>query len=506
MQERQLDSLENNIDKLSKELEKFYSQWQNELFQLYAGFKTTSNLGNIYHAYESIFSAETIQKIKSWQEDLRDSEKLRRLEHLKKLVIGGYMELAGKRLLEHLINTESTSSVDVEGEKIPYKTALYKLTQERDKLRRRLLFEALAPISARLEMLRREQLQTMSKAAHQAGYRSLSALFREVGGIDLSHILRLAETTAGRLEALFKKSMEQISLLMLESHSHELAEWDLPYLLKGELFDGYFPEQRFLAGFWTLNSEMGIPLSNRKNLQLDTEPRKGKGTMASLFPIRIPNQLILVIFPREGYKAYERLYQEGGRTLYYMHIKETLPFEFKASGDGALSEGYGLLFESILGNPKWWTTIMGGEIPPYLKEYRALIKLFLFFDSIGSALADEYLLGNWDDPDPLDGYAKIREKWRGIPFSKNQTYFNCELFRSAWRIRALLFEAQLRSYIVSRFGNDWFTHKGTSDFLRKLWGKGTSFKSEEILNELGFSNLDPQFFIKEITSDLRRYS
>ena len=494
------------LDGLGEQVEHFYKEWQEELFQLYAGIKTESSLGKIYNSWGKVFSLNIIEELQTIKAGINNALDRRRAEHLEKFLVGGYLEQSGREWLDKFITAQENSIVEFEGKIVPYTTAINEFHKERSRERRQLLFNSMEKITIQLDEFRKKQLEKVSNSSSKLGYISLAALFRSLSGIDVTQLLEICETAGSNLEELFNKSMERASLLLMELPFSNLAEWDLQYLLKGALFDGYFPVELFINGFWTVTQGMGINLTDRKNLAIDMEPRAGKGWKAAAFPIRIPQQLIFVVTPEAGYLQYKYFYREGGRALFYAHVKETMPFEFRAIGDGSLEEGYSLLFESLLSNPRWWAYVMQCEMPPYMKEYAAAIKLFEFRDAIGSLLADEHLLSSWDNSKSREEYSVIRERWRKIPYLQNHVYLGCQLLRTVWRLRAFLFEAQLRAFLIKQYGQEWFVSREAGALLRKLWAQGTRYKSPELLEKLGFASLDPQFLMRELKNDLRGFN
>lgn len=494
------------LDTLGEQLERFYKEWQEELFQLYAGIKTESSLGKIYVSWQSLFSFNTILELRTIKSSLTAIEDKRRAEHLEKILTGGYLEQSGREWLDKFITARINSVVEFEGKAIPYTTAMNEFSKERSRERRQLLFNAMEKTTIQLDEFRKKQLEEISNSARQLGYISLVALFRSLSGIDVTQLLEICEAAGRDLDELFDKSMERTSMLLSGVSFSNLAEWDLQYLLKGTLFDGYFPVEFFINSFWAVAQGLGIMMADRKNMVMDLEPRSGKGGTSAVFPIRIPQQLVFVVVPGSGYLQYKKFYQEIGRALFYAHIKETLPFEFRAIGDGALEEAYALLFESLISNPKWWSLVMQCEMPPYIREYTASIKLFEFRDALGSVLADEYLLSSWYNQDPRPECAAIREKWRKIKYMQNSIYLKCQLLRPVWRLRGFLFEAYLRTFLVKQYGQEWFASHEAGALLRKFWAQGTRYKAEELLEKLGFTSLDPQFLVRELKDDLRRFN
>src|SRR5581483_8808470 len=73
-----------------------------------------------------------------------------------------------------------------------------------------------------------------------------------------------------------------------------------------------------------------------------------------------------------------------------------------------------------------------------------------------------------------------------------------EGFYSADYLRAWIRSAQLRSHLVSQFGEDWWRNPKTGELLRGLFAEGTKPLSEEIAARLGFDPLDTAPLVHEL--------
>jgi hypothetical protein len=57
-------------------------------------------------------------------------------------------------------------------------------------------------------------------------------------------------------------------------------------------------------------------------------------------------------------------------------------------------------------------------------------------------------------------------------------------FYSSQYLRAWAFEAQLRSFLREKFGNEWFTRRDAGSLIRELWSEGQKPTADEILLEV----------------------
>ena len=51
-------------------------------------------------------------------------------------------------------------------------------------------------------------------------------------------------------------------------------------------------------------------------------------------------------------------------------------------------------------------------------------------------------------------------------------------------LRSWAFEAQFRTHLRERYGNDWFAKREAGSLVRELWETGMSMTADEMLNEV----------------------
>ena len=57
-------------------------------------------------------------------------------------------------------------------------------------------------------------------------------------------------------------------------------------------------------------------------------------------------------------------------------------------------------------------------------------------------------------------------------------------------LRSWAFEAQLRDFLRSEFGNDWFARREAGDLLRELWSLGQGPTADELLQDVTGATLE----------------
>ena len=57
-------------------------------------------------------------------------------------------------------------------------------------------------------------------------------------------------------------------------------------------------------------------------------------------------------------------------------------------------------------------------------------------------------------------------------------------------LRSWAFEAQLREFLRSEFGNEWFARREAGDLLRELWSLGPGPTADELLKDVAGAKLE----------------
>ena len=106
------------------------------------------------------------------------------------------------------------------------------------------------------------------------------------------------------------------------------------------------------------------------------------------------------------------------------------------------------------------------------------------------AIAPEFF--QVDDPTPMRArYAEILSD--ALKFAVAPESYLDDIDGSFYVIgylRSWAFEAQLRDFLRSEFGNDWFARRDAGDLLRELWSLGQGPTADELLKDVTGARLE----------------
>jgi hypothetical protein len=260
----------------------------------------------------------------------------------------------------------------------------------------------------------------------------------------------------------------------------------MPAFFRAPSLDAAFPAERLVDTLRTTLGGLGIDLGAQGNVRVDAERRPTKTPRAFCAPVRVPDEVYLVIAPVGGRDDYEALLHEAGHTEHFAHVARNLPFERRLLGDNSITEAFAFLFQYLTYEPAWLEDVLGVDAGP-IAGYADAVKL-IFLRRYAAKLAYERRLhaaGAKLDAMP-DEYARrltraVHVEWPGETWISDVDPF----FYSACYLRAWAVERSLRAHLEERFGERWFAEPAAGDRLREIWSKGQWASGEELLAEIG---------------------
>ncbi|MCI0890165.1 MAG: hypothetical protein J4O04_05100, partial [Chloroflexi bacterium] len=266
---------------------------------------------------------------------------------------------------------------------------------------------------------------------------------------------------------------------------------DLLRVFRSPRFDDMFPQERMLPVLRESLRALGIDVDNQPSVIVDAEERPHKSPRAFCAPVRIPDEIYLVISPHGGHDDYRALFHEAGHAQHFAHIAEDLPYAFQGEGDNSVTEGFAFVLEHLLYSPPWLKKHLGmTNQADYLRLVR-FHKLY-FLRRYAAKLLYELEMHQSDDVRAFrKRYADLLTTHVGVRYSSEDYLADLDDgFYAARYLRAWIFEAQLRSVFTRRWGETWFEDEEAGRKLRELWSHGQRYSAVELLRQLGEPELD----------------
>jgi len=491
-----------NLDSVSKEMELFHCEKENELYLNWSGLKDEMNLSSIYRKYRHLFREDLILNIKAERQRV-SGDKERRLGYLQQFLTSNYLEMAVKELTDRFETMEAQEIVQVDSEEIPFRFAAVKMANEPDRAVRGKIYAARNSVIERINVILQERMQKLHETARKLGYEDYVALCGDIKRIDLYGLEKVMRDLIVRTDRLYTEKMGEFVRTKLGIELEAAEKHDISYLFRGREFDSYFKKKEMVETLkCTLNS-IGIKLDEQKNLHLDIVERPRKSPRAFVSAIKVPDDVKLVVMPIGGYDDYTTLFHEAGHAEHFGSVDSSLELEYKYLGDSSVTESFAFIFEYLVHDENWLEThIPIDRLNEYL-DFAYLNKLF-FLRRYGAKLSYELKLHR----NSLEGMDRAYKTTleQSLKFIHPRSHYLSDVddgFYCAQYLRAWILETQLRAVLKDKFGEKWFNSLDTGLFLKDLWSKGQKYDAVETAQILGCEGLDATLLIREIEKRFR---
>ena len=478
------------IDNYEQAAEQFMQEIGREHYENGAGLKDSLEVVPIYIRYLWLFDRPAIDEFLP--------RKDREGKHLAAFACAGYASAKVNVMTEEITNAVTRATVEWQGEEVPYRRASVLLANEADTAKRHELENLVHAKTEEQNSLRAERLGMLHDVADELGFNGYIEMCDELQGINMPWLLVQTDELLKRTENVYASELEYF-LDKLGIARREATASDLSYLFRSPEFDDLFPQERLVPALVQTMSGLGIDLDSQSNVHLDTEPRPLKSPRAFCVPIRIPDEVYLVILPRGGQDDYRAILHESGHAEHFAHISPDLPFAFKRLGDGAISESYSFLFDNLMKNQLWLSDILQVDDKEEYIRLSRFHKLWIL-RRYSAKLHYEAELHTAENIENMRSrYADILGGALGVRISQSNYLADVDdgLYAANY-LRAWIFEVMMRKYLEDVCGKRWYNTLEAGDFLKNLWRQGQSRPADEMCSDFGFSGLDAEPLISEL--------
>jgi hypothetical protein len=491
-----------DLESYRRSAETFVSALTGEYYRHFAGLKPSYEIEPIYDRHAELFGAAAVEDLRARLHGTGDEEDRRRLRMLLDFAVDGYIGQATKSAEAELARREASIVIEVNGEALGFRESAVIQANEPDAGRRRRIEAArLDATEGQLDPLHRELIEHQHAIARELGYGSYRELCTASKGFDLLALHRQTVAFTAATEADYAPVLEPELKRTLGLGLGQLRRADLPRFFRAPELDDRFPQSKLLDSFEATLRGLGIELASETGVVLDVERRANKSPRAFCAPVRVPDEVYLVLSPIGGRDDYAVLFHEGGHTEHYSHVDPALPFEFRHLGDNAITEAFAFLLQHLVENPLWLQRRLGIDDPSDIARYARAYRL-VYLRRYTAKLAYELELhGEADQPwtELASRYSELLGKALRIEWP-SQTFladvdpgFYCACYLRAWAL-----ESYLRRHLSDVFGPYWFESSEAGATLRRIWREGQRLTPDELLAQLTGEQLDFGVLVEDL--------
>ncbi len=477
-----------SVERLRREGEIFQQELARETFEAYSGLKAEAELQPIYAAHREILGEASLEFM---QEHFADSAPESEERRSSRLLLDWQVEAQSSRQLASLdereIEWESSAIVRVsDGREIPFQRVSIEIANSpsaedralMERARRDLVQRELAPLCR--ERFERERDITESLQIAD-GY---NATWEALSGVALTSLRDECAAFLRDTQAMWDDVAPALVKTRLGISISDATRADALALLRAREFDRYFPAREMESSIRRQVREMGLDPEANGRIHFDTGEREGKRARAFCAPVRVPDEVYLVLLPHGGQTDWQTLLHELGHALHFAYMRPDLPMEFRWMGDNSITEGYAMLFDHLMQDAGWlhryseldWRTspsylrTAGFEELHFLRRYCA--KLIYETELYGGSVS-------WDALPEL--YVEQLSSATSFQYAEADAFVDVDpRFYAARYLRAWQLQAVLTETLRERYDADWWRNPRTGSFVAQaLFGEGQRELAQE---------------------------
>lgn len=492
-------------DEFAEAMRHHYIEGADDARKVTVGLQPESRFADIYAQYAHLYTPQQLEALEAARRRATDDVERDRLTRLwfeaADAVAAAEVVVAAQDLMNDRLAWRGT----FDGEEHSINALGAMLAAESDFDRREQLYELIC--RADDEFAERD----LDLAARSQELRSaVFALDGEVAiaearmGIDVARFSRQVQDVCGRTERRYADLADVRYPELLGRDERRPSRAHAAYLRSLHPWDHVYTRERMAEVCERTVAELGFPLDAIPTILPDVEDRPEKDPRACVIPVRVPEEVHLVVRPTGGISDYQAFLHEAGHALHFGLTSELLPFEHRyVCPDNALTEIYSYVVERITYEPAWHERHFGVS----REQAEQVVAACRFVDAslfrrYAAKLA--YELEFWADPrDPANPERYRRRLSDATLMTYSSSSFVSDMdagLYAADYLRAWRTSAQVIAWLRREHGDDWFCSGAAAPFLRALFEQGSMPSNEQVCEQIGSSPDDFDDLLRHLSA------
>jgi hypothetical protein len=495
-----------SLDRLRHDGQAFMEEISREYYLAMGGLKATAELQPIYQKHGAIMTPDALaMALEAFRSATPGSEEHDRTRMIVEWLAG---LLSGRELAsldEREMAWEASAMVKLsDGSQVQFERTPIEIANATDRARRQAVFEARSRlVEAELAPLRRERFQRERDIIEgldlAAGY---NATWELISGVSLREMRAQCEQFLKDTQAAWDETAPEFIKRILGIEASEATRADAMALFRAHAFDSGFPAQEMEARVQKQVREMGVdPLAGGR-IRLDTGEREGKRSRAFCAPVRVPDEIYLVLRPHGGQTDWSTFLHELGHALHFAYARADYPFEYRWLGDNSVTESYAMLFDGLMQDSGWLKryTDLGAKLPVFTRSV-GFEELHFIRRYCAKFIYETQLYGGevrWESlpdlyVDLLSGSTTFRYNRSDAFVDVDPGYYSARYLR-AWQLQSLLDET-----LREKYDADWWRNPRAGPWIvESLFAEGQRELANDLAKRVSGRELSFAPLIREI--------
>jgi hypothetical protein len=453
-----------SIERLRREGEAFTQELSREFYEALSGLKAEAQIQPLYQKYRAIFSDESLDVVREAFVGSAEGSEDRRSA---RLLLDWQVESRSSRQLASLdereIAWEGEAVVRLaDGRVMSYQRTSIEMANSADRDERAMIETARATlVEKELAPLRKERFQRERDITESVGLASgYNASWELLSGISLGGLRAECEAFLRDTQAMWDDVAPRVAKRVLGMELREATRADALALFRAREFDEFFPAREMEATIRRQVGDMGIDPAADGRIVFDTGERDGKRSRAFCAPVKVPEEVYLVLRPHGGQTDWTTFLHELGHALHYANMRPDLPLEFRFMGDNSVTEGFAMLFDHFMQDAGWLQRYTGLEkktTPAFLRS-AGFEELHFLRRYCAKFIYETHLYGGDPSWDALpDLYVELLTQATSFQYSPADAFVDVDpRYYSARYLRAWQLQALLTETLAEQYNADWW--------------------------------------------------
>ena len=465
-----------NRAQLTSAGESLHEQLGREYYGTLSGLKAEPEFSRIYDRFDALLSETAL-------EAARNSGSPAILEWIVGVQVGRKVAPHEERQLAR----EQELVLKVGEVQVPYLRAAIELANSPNREYRIALDRARAKDGAlALNGLRRDRFSLEHAEMERLGYQDYVGAVTALSGIDLAALGDQAQLFLNQTANVFSDSLGKLVKQRLGVGLGWLVRADTAWTFRADQYDTAFRPDELVTTARRQLGEMGLDIEHRGRIKFDTEEREGKQSRAFCVPVRVPEEVYLVMRPQGGHKDYRTFWHELGHAMHFSTPARDLPFEARWLGDNSITEGFAMLWDHLTMDPSWlarYTDLGKNQIRSLVAELAVqelhMVRRYAAKLLYELSLHRSNLVGLGSEYAERLSEATLFEYSEDDHLTDVDPGFYCARYLRAWQM-----EARLSAALREQYGTDWFRNPQAGTFVQGLMERGQEKPADELVEEV----------------------